>query len=293
LALSELKSVMNKPLPLFIFTAFVKLLFMKKVIKPLIEVQNLSLWRDRPILNDISFRILPQESWVILGPNGSGKSSLLAALTGYLPASKGSIEILGHHYGKSDWREIRKFIGIVSSHVTSSIHENEIVEHLVISGKEAILNYWGKIEEADRKEAKRLLKQVGCLHLATHTWGTLSQGERQKVFIARALMARYKILILDEACAGLDLVAREEFLKQIEKIVKSKKSPLLIWVTHHLEEIASWMTHVLLLKKGKVLAQGLKKNILNSTNLSKAFERKIKVSCKKKIYRCELQNKVS
>jgi iron complex transport system ATP-binding protein len=251
---------------------------------PLLQIQDLSLRREIQILSSISWRVQSGEHWVILGPNGSGKTSLLAALTAYLTPSSGSIEVLGKKYGETDWREHRKQVGIVSSAVYQIIREDETALKAVASGKDAILNFWGNPSPADSKKALQILKKVECSALSDRPWGYFSQGERQRILIGRALMADPKILILDEPCAGLDLVAREHFLGFLQKMTQDKKSPTLILVTHHVEEIVPGFSHVLILKKGKALASGPKEKTITSRHLSQAFGTLIKVQKSKGRY---------
>ncbi|MFO1520210.1 MAG: ABC transporter ATP-binding protein [bacterium] len=244
---------------------------------PILEVRNLYVKREIPILESIDWRVLPGEHWVILGANGSGKTSLFGALTAYLTPTSGHIGILGEVYGKTDWRELRKKVGLVSSSLRQMILDRETALHAVASGKEAMINYWGTLSEKDRRKALRLLKDVECPDLAERPWEHLSQGERQRVLIGRALMADYKILILDEPCAGLDLVARERFLQFLGRLAKKKNAPTLIFVTHHVEEITPFFTHVLLLKSGSVLKSGPKEKVLTSKLLSQAFQTPIRL----------------
>jgi len=237
--------------------------------------------------------VMPGENWVILGPNGSGKTSLLAALTAYLTPSSGTIEVLGQKYGETDWRELRKKIGIVSSAIQQMIREDETALGAVVSGKEAMINFWGKAGASDLRKAHKILKGVECVSLADRPWGYLSQGERQRVLIGRALMADPRILILDEPCAGLDLVAREHFLGFLQKMTQEKKSPALILVTHHVEEIMPGFTHVMILKKGKVLASGEKKKTMTSRSLRRAFGAPIHLEESKGRYRARVSKNLS
>jgi iron complex transport system ATP-binding protein len=223
------------------------------------------------ILRDVAWEVRPRQHWVILGPNGSGKTSLLRVLTGYLPPTTGSIAVFGRIYGRSDWRDLRKRIGIVSSSLQMSIPLAEPVIETVISGKFAQLDLWAKVSRSDTSEATRLLKHVGLSKLAGREWVHLSQGERQRVLIARALMAKPELLILDEPCAGLDPVAREHFLGFMEQLTRKRGCPALVLVTHHVEEITPAFTHALLLRSGQVVAAGRRKTSLNRQNLSKAF----------------------
>ena len=255
-------------------------------VKPenILEIKSLSVWREIPILKNISWKIKQGEHWVLLGPNGFGKSTLLGALTGYITPSSGEMTILNQTYGQSDWRKLRKKVGIVSTVIHSMIKANETALKLVLSGKEAMINYWGKIPKADLQKAKIILKQIHASHLTERSWIQLSQGERQRILIGRALMADYKILILDEPCAGMDLVAREHFLKFIHQLLQKKNFPTLIFVTHHIEEIIPAMDKILLLHQGEIFDQGNKLKILNSKNLSAIFGERIKIEKSKNRY---------
>ena len=226
---------------------------------------------DTTLLHDVQWRVERGEHWVILGANGSGKTSLLSALTGYLMPTEGEISLLNETYGRSDWRELRKQIGLVSSSIRQMMADEEPAQETVASGKYAMIQFWGRITAAEKNQARRLLRQVGCLPLAGRPWQVLSQGERQRVLIARALMARPKVLILDEPCAGLDPAAREHFLGFLEQLGRRKNGPTLILVTHHVEEITPVFSRVLLLKDGAVLAAGPKESVLHSKNLSSVF----------------------
>lgn len=240
--------------------------------QPILEIANLSIQRgDTQILQDVSWRVARGEHWVILGANGSGKTSLLSALTGYLMPTSGEIVVLGARYGASDWRELRKRIGLVSSSVRQMMADDELALDSVVSGKYAMIDLWGNASHTDRTQAKRWLHQVECEHLAARPWRVLSQGERQRVLIARALMANPAVLILDEPCAGLDPAAREHFLQFLQRLGRKKGSPTLVLVTHHVEEIMPVFSNVLMLKSGRVIANGKKKSVLTNARLSETF----------------------
>lgn len=240
--------------------------------KPILDVSGLRILRDGTvIISDISWRVERGQHWVILGANGSGKTSLLSALTGYLMPTAGEISLLGECYGRSDWRELRKKVGIVSSSVRQMMADDEPALETVASGKYAMIDFWGKLTRADRAQATRLLHSIEAGYLAERPWRVLSQGERQRVLIGRALMARPRVLILDEPCAGLDPAAREHFLHFLQRLGASKNAPTLVLVTHHVEEIMPVFSHLLMLKKGGVLASGRKADVLKSRNLSEAF----------------------
>jgi iron complex transport system ATP-binding protein len=241
-------------------------------VKPILEVSNLRIQRgETVILDDVTWRVERGEHWVILGANGSGKTSLLSALTGYLMPTAGEIFLLGKKYGRADWRELRKKIGIVSSSVRQMMADEEPALETVVSGKYAMIDFWGKMSRTVRTRALKILQQIDCAPLASRPWRVLSQGERQRVLIGRALMATPRVLILDEPCAGLDPAAREHFLQFLQKLGQSKNAPTLVFVTHHVEEIMPLFSRVLVLKAGGVLAAGNKDTVLNSKNLSRTF----------------------
>jgi iron complex transport system ATP-binding protein len=243
------------------------------------------------ILRDVNWQVQRGEHWVILGANGSGKTSLLSALTGYLMPTSGEISVLGETYGESDWRELRKKIGLVSSSVRQMMSDDEPALETVASGKYAMIDFWGRLSRADRAEALRLLESVECAYLVQRPWRVLSQGERQRVLIGRALMAKPRVLILDEPCAGLDPAAREHFLQFLQRLGTQKNSPTLVLVTHHVEEMMPVFSHVLILKNGAVLAAGNKPGVMSAKNLSEAFAAKLKLQVKNGRYAMQMVNR--
>ena len=244
----------------------------KRIPVPVLEVSGLSVVRDgKVILKEVSWRIEPGEHWVILGANGSGKTSLLAALTGYLMPTHGELSVWGQRYGDCDWRALRTRIGLVSSSLRQMMPEHETALDAVVSGRGAVIDLWGVPSPADARMARTLLKSVEAGDLADRAWAVLSQGERQRVLIARALMARPRLLILDEPCAGLDPVAREHFLQFLERLGRHPQAPALVLVTHHVEEITPVFTHALLLREGCVVASGPCTATLTSSHLSAMF----------------------
>ncbi len=239
---------------------------------PVLEICGLTIVRDGTrILHDLSWRVETGQHWVILGANGSGKTSLLSALTGYLMPTAGDITLLGQRYGESDWRELRTRVGLVSSSIRQLMADTEPALFTVASGRYAMIDFWGTPSRADRKRAKELLQLVDCSHLANRSWAVLSQGERQRILIARALMARPQVLILDEPCAGLDPVAREHFLQFLDRLAVTPDSPTLLFVTHHVEEITPVFSHALMLRGGQVIASGPRRKVLTSANLTTLF----------------------
>lgn len=252
-----------------------------------LSVRELSIRRDGTnILRGLSWQVRAGEHWVILGSNGSGKTSLLSALTGYFMPTSGEVEVLGEVYGESDWRELRKRIGIVSSSVRQMMADDEPALATVVSGKFAMIDLWGRMNRADSARGRQLLRQVECAHLENRAWRVLSQGERQRVLIARALMANPAVLILDEPCAGLDPAAREQFLQFLQRLGRSQHAPTLVLVTHHVEEIMPVFSHVLVLKGGRSLALGRKHRTLCNDVLAEAFG--VKVRLRKAARRYEL-----
>ena len=242
------------------------------------------------ILDDLSWAVQKGEHWVILGANGSGKTSLLSALTGNLSPTSGEVSVLGETFGESDWRELRKHIGLVSSSVRQMMADHEPALTTVISGKYAMIDYWGRIKSADRAAAARILGLVEATHLADRRWEVLSQGERQRILIGRALMAKPRLLILDEPCAGLDPVAREHFLAFLQRLGTQRGAPALIFVTHHVEEIMPAFTHALLLREGRVVMGGKKDDVLTSARLSEVFGATLKLGHKNARYSLQVSS---
>jgi iron complex transport system ATP-binding protein len=259
---------------------------------PVLTVSGLTVRRDRTVILDkISWRVCAGEHWVILGANGSGKTSLLSALTGYLTPTDGEVELLSECYGKSDWRELRKKVGLVSSAIRQRIPEDEMALETIISGRYAMIDFWGKMTAADKRRGLEILRQIECSALARRPWVFLSQGERQRLLIGRALMARPALLILDEPCAGLDPAAREHFLQFLQKLGRSKNAPTLVLVTHHVEEIMPVFSHVLILKEGKVVSSGMRTKALTSLALSLAFNAPTRLTRSKGRYRLEIRGR--
>ncbi len=242
----------------------------------------------RLILDDINWQVRVGEHWVILGPNGCGKTSLINLLTGYDMATAGEIDVDDARFGEADWREVRKRIGLVASTLSYYLEPSEPVIDAVVSGREAMINLIGDVKPALVREARALLKRFGCAHLVDSRWGVLSQGERQKILICRAMIAKFQVLILDEPCAGLDPVAREHFLTWLQVLAARRGAPSLVLVTHHVEEILPCFNRVLLMKDGKILASGEKGKVLTSANLSQAYGAKLKLTPSKDRYRLKL-----
>lgn len=237
-----------------------------------INVKNISWQRDETtILNGIDWEVREGEHWCLVGLNGSGKTSLLKIICGYTWPTTGEVSVLGNRYGGVDLREVRKSIGWVSTALMAQLHEQETAARVVMSGREATIGLYTTPSEEDVKKAAELLDTFGCEALKDRPFHALSQGERQKVLIARALMASPRLLILDEPCTGLDLLSREQLLTMIEKIASQPNGPTLLYVTHHIEEILPCFTHTLLLKAGAVDQAGPSDKVLTADELTRFF----------------------
>jgi iron complex transport system ATP-binding protein len=259
---------------------------------PILGVSGLTIRRGEVvILENIRWQVRPGQHWVILGANGSGKTSLLCALTGYLTPTAGEVEVLGQRYGFSDWRDLRLRLGLVSSAIRQQIPPDEPALETVVSGRYAMIDFWGKMTAADRRRARYILRQIECLELADRPWLFLSQGERQRVLIGRALMGKPAVLILDEPCAGLDPAAREHFLQFLQRLGCGPHPPTLVLVTHHVEEIMPVFSHVLILKNARVMTQGQKKGNLTSAALSEAFGEMARLRLRRDRYTLELRRR--
>ncbi len=246
--------------------------------KTVVEIEALHVEREEVIIERIDWRVEAGQHWVILGANGSGKTSLLSTITGYLPLTAGTISVLGETYGKTDWRDLRTRIGMVSSAIQQLMPDYETALNAIISGKRAMIGLWGDTEVDDRSRALEIIRQIEAEPLANRPWRFLSQGERQRVLIGRALMAQPELLILDEPCAGLDPVAREQFLQFLDRLSRDAAAPSLVLVTHHVEEIMPGFSHVLILKRGRVLASGAKDIVMTAAQLSEAFGAPLRLS---------------
>jgi len=211
------------------------------------------------ILQAINWTVYAREHWAILGPNGSGKTTLLKLACGYLwPNAGGAVLRQGKELVHLP--ELRKSIGWVTAALASEMPAQERALNTVVSGRFAQIGYlggvWGQASRRDYARARRYLKELGCDHLGEREFGTLSQGEQQKILVARARMTRPYLIILDEPCAGMDPGAREKFLGSLAKLGRQKTLPALIYVTHHVEEILPLFKHTLVLRDGRILHAG-------------------------------------
>ena len=225
------------------------------------------------ILTGIDWSVNADERWVILGPNGAGKTTLIQILAGNLFPTRGRVTLLGERLGTIDIFELRPRIGLCSSALSDRIPAEEIVSDVVLTAAWGVLGRWREGYDLwDASRSLALLAALGVEHLAPRTFGTLSEGERKRVQIARALMTDPELLLLDEPAAGLDLGGREDMVSRLSKLTRDPLAPVSILITHHVEEIPAGITHALVLKKGAVIAAGAIGEVLNSAVLSEAFE---------------------
>ncbi|MFC4100796.1 ABC transporter ATP-binding protein [Paenibacillus xanthanilyticus] len=241
--------------------------------QPVIDIQNVS-WRAgaNELLRGVNWTVRQGEHWALLGLNGSGKTTLLNIVTGYIWPTSGSVSVLGRRFGEVDLRELRRSIGWVSSSLQEKLYASDRTQHVVISGKYATIGLYEKLLEADLARAESLMRTLGCLHLWDREYRTCSQGEKQKLLIARALMADPRILILDEPTNGLDLFSRERLLNSIEELTRRPDTPTLIYVTHHTEEILPVFGRTLLLRRGEAAGAGDTAEMLHTDSLTRFFE---------------------
>lgn len=233
----------------------------------------------KAILDNVSWQVNLGERWVIVGPNGAGKTTLLSLIASYLFPSKGRVEILGGVLGRIDTSELKTRVGMTSASLLGYLPEEELVEDIVLSSAYAIFGRWHEEYDLwDESRVSALLSALGVKELRKRTFATLSEGEKKRVLIARALMPDPEILLMDEPAAGLDLGGREDLLRRIADLSKDPSSPATIMVTHHLEEIPSSSTHILVLKDGSVFASGEISATLNSAMLSSLYGVPIEVS---------------
>lgn len=230
------------------------------------------------LLDSIDWTVREDERWVILGPNGAGKTTLVQVCSAQLHPSEGVAGVLGDVLGTTDVFDLRPRIGFTSAAVAERIPRHELVSDVVVSASYAVIGRWREAyDELDHERARALLLEVGVAHLAERTFGTLSEGERKRVQIARALMTDPELLVLDEPAAGLDLGGREDLVSTLSVLAQDPASPATVLVSHHVEEIPPGFTHALLLREGRVVVAGPLTDVITSTNLSETFGMPLRV----------------
>ncbi|MEQ8820824.1 MAG: ATP-binding cassette domain-containing protein [Sumerlaeia bacterium] len=240
------------------------------------------------ILKNVSWRIDRGDAWLLFGPNGCGKTSLLNVICGYEWVTSGRVELFGETFGDgARIPDLRRRIGWVSSALSHRLNGAQSGLEVVINGPRAALRSWEEFSPAEKEDARAAMAYMGIEYLHDRAYGVSSQGERQRLMVARALVTRPELLILDEACAGLDPAAREDFLNDIEQVMTAPGAPTVIFVTHHLEEVRGWLKRALLLKKGEVVFQGERREALTDEYMEKLFERRARVVGTEGRYRLE------
>ena len=224
------------------------------------------------LLDGVSWRVEEGDRWVVLGPNGAGKTTLLQVASAQIHPTSGVAGILDEVLGTVDVFELRPRIGLTSAALAERIPRSERVHDVVVSASYGVVGRWREAyDELDHERAGQLLTEVGALHLVDRTFGTLSEGERKRVQIARALMADPELLLLDEPAAGLDLGGREDLVSTLSVLATDPSSPATVLVSHHVEEIPPGFTHALLLRRGRVVAAGPVAEVVTEANLAATF----------------------
>ncbi len=238
-----------------------------------LRLADVGLTREgRHLLDGVDLTVQTGERWAVLGPNGSGKTSLLAIAALRLHPSRGEVEVLGQRLGRTDVRRLRRRIGFASQALADALRPDLSATDVVMTAKHGALEpWWHTWEEADRAEARACLGRMGLDGFATRTFGTLSSGERQRVLVARTLMAAPGLVLLDEPSAGLDLGARERLVADLGALASDAATAPVVLVTHHLEEVPAGFTHALVLREGTVLARGPLDETLTGPVLGEAF----------------------
>lgn len=243
-----------------------------------IVMKNVSCIRgDRYILRSINWSVREGEHWSIIGLNGSGKTTLLKLIHGDMFPSEGTMTVLGKNFGEYDWRDMRRKIGFASSFLQERLYENETALEIVLSGLYATFGLYDTPGRRDKKRAENILDLLNCGHAAGQQYRELSQGEKQKVLIGRAVISSPRILIMDEPCAGLDLVSREQLLSSVAVLGTQHPAPSIIFVTHHVEEVLPIFNRTLLLRGGEIHSAGETKRVIGRENLSSFLERPVDV----------------
>jgi len=224
------------------------------------------------LLDGVSWTVEEDERWVILGPNGAGKTTLLQVAAAQIHPTAGVAGILDEVLGTVDVFDLRPRIGLTSAALAERIPRHERVHDVVVSASYGVVGRWREAyDELDHDRAASLLVEVGVKHLTDRTFGTLSEGERKRVQIARSLMADPELLLLDEPAAGLDLGGREDLVSTLSVLAMDPDSPATVLVSHHVEEIPPGFTHALMLREGRVVTSGLLDHVVTEANLSATF----------------------
>lgn len=251
--------------------------------RTLLSVEDVSFRRgDTRVLHGISWRVPAGEHWAVLGPNGSGKTTLVMIATGYVPSSGGRVFLVDGYISEVVLPAVREKVGLVSAALTDVMlrHRGRTTGlEAVLSGHYASLGLYRRPTAAELAKARDIIRRFGIEHLADARFSLMSTGQRQRCLVARCYMAESELVILDEPCAGLDIGAREELLSGLERACQEQPDVPQVLVTHHVEEIVPSITHVLLLRDGRTVAQGPKDDVLNEANLEVTFGLPLEVIC--------------
>ncbi|NIH87546.1 iron complex transport system ATP-binding protein [Amycolatopsis granulosa] len=225
------------------------------------------------LLAGLDWSVELDERWVVLGPNGAGKTTLLRLAAAELHPTTGTVHLLGEQIGRTNIFDLRPRIGFSSAAIAARVPGDEKVSDVVVSAGYAVIGRWREqYDQLDTGRAAELLAAMGIRHLAERDYGTLSEGERKRTLIARALMTDPELLLLDEPAAGLDLGGREDLVARLSELALDPDAPAMVLVTHHVEEIPPGFTHALLLRDGQAVVAGLVEDVLTAENLSKTFD---------------------
>jgi iron complex transport system ATP-binding protein len=246
---------------------------MSPVAEMVLELAGVTVRRgDSLLLDSVDWSVADGERWVILGPNGAGKTTLLQVAAARMHPTTGVAGVLGEVLGTVDVFELRPRIGLSSAALAERLPAAERVADVVVTASYGIVGRWRETyDQLDHDRAAELLEAVGARHLSERVYGTLSEGERKRVQIARALMTDPELMLLDEPAAGLDLGGREDLVRRLGELAADEASPALVLVTHHVEEIPPSFTHLLLLREGRVVASGPVQETLTGENLTTTF----------------------
>ena len=238
-----------------------------------LKLRGVSVRRETSLLlRNVDWTAHEDERWIVIGPNGAGKTTLLQVAATLLYPTEGTVEVLGERLGDVNVFDLRPRIGLTSTAVAEKVPAGEKVIDLVLTASYGILGRWKEeYESADVTRAVELLDALGCAHLIRRRYSTLSEGERKRVQIARAMMPDPEMLLLDEPAAGLDLGGREDLLRRLSVLARDPKAPMMVLVTHHVEEVPDGFTHAMLLRRGSVLAAGPIEEVFTARNLSRCF----------------------
>jgi iron complex transport system ATP-binding protein len=234
------------------------------------------------LLADLDWTVELDERWVVLGPNGAGKTTLLRLAAAEMHPTTGTVELLGERLGRVDVFELRPRIGLASASLAGRVPNDETAHDIVRSAGYGVLGSWREqYDPEDDARAAGLLDAMGAAALSGRGYGTFSTGERQRVLLARALMTDPELLLLDEPAAGLDLGGREDLVARLTALAADPEGPATVMVTHHVEEIPPGCSHALLLREGRVVAQGLLDDVMTSENLSATFGQPLELASRR------------